>query len=277
MDYHEVEISVTPLIPGVDIVISELAEQGYESFVEISTGVQAYIPSKDFNEEALKTLPILKDDAFKISYNVKFIKEQNWNETWEKGFQPIIIKDCIVRAPFHKLPKEFKYDILIEPKMAFGTGHHETTALMIECMLSLDLNNKTVLDMGCGTSVLAILAEKLGASDILAIDVEEWAVKNSLENISLNNAHKIKVLQGDASVLGKTHFNTILANINRNVLLKDIQLYEKVLLDNGELLLSGFFDTDIDKISKAANDCGLKLKKQDTRNGWAQLYFTKGS
>lgn len=277
MDYLELNCKVEPLYPGVEILISELAEIGFESFVETESGVLAYIPVKDFDKERLAGINSLAStDDFKVSYSDKVIPDQNWNSAWESNYNPIVVSDkCIVRAPFHSKDEAFLYDIIIEPKMSFGTGHHETTSLMLEDMLETGIKGAKVLDMGCGTSVLAILASKMGAESVVAIDIEEWAYNNSIENVLKNKAPNISVLRGNSDILAEQKFNVILANINRNVLLKDIEVYSKSLNQNGELLLSGFFESDIPAIKSKAETFDLKLVKQQSKNNWAQLHFLK--
>jgi len=274
MDYIELACEVQPRQPASEILIAELADLGFESFVETDNGFLAYIPAPEFNENRVKETIAnsqLTSELKKLHWN--FIKDQNWNEQWEKSYDPIIIDNCIVRAPFHKPEKKFQFDIVIEPKMSFGTGHHATTSLMIEAMLDLNFEDTNVLDMGCGTSVLAILASMKGAKSVLAVDIEEWAYQNSLENAKQNKCDNITVLMGDSSVLEAKKFNVILANINRNVLLKDIPVYVNSLLKSGKLLLSGFFETDIPLLKQKAEAEGLVFNKQKLKNEWAMLEF----
>ena len=276
MDYAELNFIVTPKNPGVEILIAELAEIGFESFVETDNGVLAYIPDISYSEQKIQALEILRTDVAIFDYSFKLIKAQNWNAVWESSFKPILVNDiCVVRAPFHAPVKDVKYDIVIEPKMAFGTGHHETTYLMMEKLLNIDVKTDHVLDMGCGTAVLAILASKLGAAEITAIDNDEWAYNNSLENTLKNEASGIKVLLGDAKLLPGKKFNLILANINRNILLQDMPFYIDSLESKGSLLMSGFFTTDIPVIQKKAEDSGLFFVEQRHKNNWALLHFIK--
>lgn len=276
MDYIEVNFTVSPKNPGADILTAELGEIGFDSFVETDQGVLAYIPNENFSEEKIKELILFLDKIAIFQYAFKLIKAQNWNAVWESSFEPIIVSDkCVVRAPFHVLDKEFDFDIIIEPKMSFGTGHHETTFLMMEMMLDMDLKNQSVLDMGCGTAVLAVLAQKLGAKEILAIDNDEWARNNALENILKNNAPDIKVLLGNANELRGKYFNTIFANINRNILLEDMCVYVETLQPKGNLLMSGFFTTDVPLIKAKAEALGLTLVEQRHKNNWTMLNFVK--
>lgn len=272
LGYH---FEVSPQIPGVEILIAELGEAGFESFVETPKGLSAYIQHKDYHHAILDSIQILNNSQFKISFQKEDIEPVNWNAAWEQNFRPILVNQlCAVRAPFHP-KKETKYDIIIEPKMSFGTGHHETTHMMIEFLLQSDLDQKTVLDMGCGTGVLAILAEKKGASYIDAIDVDEWCYKNTLENIQRNSCQNISVAQGDAGVLKGKHYDVIIANINRNVLLQDISTYATCLNSKGLLFLSGFYSNDKSKIQQVCESNCLSLEGQISKNDWIALKFIK--
>ena len=270
MKYTELEI--TKIEDGIssEIVIAFLAEIGYDSFSEIDSGLKAYIVSNKFDES------LLKEIISKISFEYLFseIKDQNWNAVWESNFEAVVIADrCIVRAPFHKADKKYEMDIIIEPRMSFGTAHHETTEMMIEWTLETDLKNKTVLDMGCGTGILAIIASKKGASEVVAIDNDEWAYNNSLENIQRNNTTDIDVYQGDASLLGNKKYDIIFANINRNILLEDLPVYVNCLNQNGMIFLSGFYESDIEVIEELANRLQLKIASIKLKNGWASVCF----
>ncbi|TJY37273.1 50S ribosomal protein L11 methyltransferase [Pontimicrobium aquaticum] len=265
--------TVEPTNQGVEILIAELGYAGFESFVETEKGVTAYIQKDDWNEAILDNVYILKSHEFKISYTFEDIEQTNWNEEWEKNFKPIVVDDvCTVRAPFHDNPKT-KYDIVIEPKMSFGTGHHETTHMMIQHILKNDFTNKSVLDMGCGTGVLAILAEMKGATKIDAIDIDNWCYLNSLENIERNNSKHISVFEGDASLLKNKTYDVIIANINRNILLADMHVYATCLHKNGQLFLSGFYKHDIPIIEEECSKYGLKLEESLERNNWVSLKF----
>jgi ribosomal protein L11 methyltransferase len=265
--------TVTPLEPGVEILIAELGYAGFESFVETEKGVTAYIQKEEWNERILDSIEILKSEEFEISYDFEDIEQTNWNEEWEKNFNPIVVdKRCAVRAPFHD-KFDTEYDIIIEPKMSFGTGHHETTHMMIQHILNYDFKDKTVLDMGCGTGVLAILAEMRGATSLEAIDIDNWCYINSLENVERNNCKNITVLEGEASLLKNKKFDVIIANINRNILLEDIKTYTACLNENGSLFLSGFYKDDIPFIAKECELYGLKEANQYERNNWVALQF----
>ncbi|MCK7591374.1 50S ribosomal protein L11 methyltransferase [Subsaxibacter sp. CAU 1640] len=271
--YIGYQFKVNPLQPAVEILIAELGYAGFESFVETEDGVTAYIQKNEWNTDILKDIDILKSEEFQISYTFEEIEQTNWNEEWEKNFNPIIVDDvCSVRAPFHPKP-DTKYDIVIEPKMSFGTGHHETTHLMIQHILKNDFTNKSVLDMGCGTGVLAILAEMKGAKPIDAIDYDNWCYVNSLENVERNNCKHITVLEGDAALLDGRSYDIIIANINRNILLNDMATYVKSLNQNGMLFLSGFYNDDIPIIEAECNKHNLKLVESLEKNNWVALKF----
>ncbi len=258
---------------AIDILVAELGQVGFESFTENPDGVEAYIQKADWNAGLLDDIQILQSEEVTFSYDVKEIEQVNWNEEWEKNFEPIVVADQVsVRAPFHKNPG-LKYDIVIEPKMSFGTGHHETTHLMIQHLMDLDLHGKKVLDMGCGTGILAIFAEMKGAAAIDAIDIDHWCYENSLENVERNDCHHISVFEGDASLLKPAAYDVIIANINRNILLKDMTVYAASLKENGLLFLSGFYIEDIEKINESAESNGLQLDKKLQRNNWVGLKY----
>jgi ribosomal protein L11 methyltransferase len=267
------DFKVSPLNPGVEILIAELGYAGFESFVETQDGVTAYIQKSDWQQTILDHIQILKSDEFNITYNFEDIEQTNWNETWEQNFHPIQIDDlCTVRAPFHEQPKT-GLDIIIEPKMSFGTGHHETTHLMIQYLLNEELDHKTVLDMGCGTGVLAILAEKLGAYAVDAIDIDSWSYENSLENVARNHCSQIAVYKGNSHLLSGRNYDLIIANINRNVLLEDIPIYSQSLNSGGTLLLSGFYENDISLIKTVCAEHMLNLAETRIRGEWVALKF----
>lgn len=273
MTYIEYNFTLNPVNPTAEILMAELGYAGFESFVETNSGLQAYIQKEDWSEDILDDVYILNSDEFEISYSKKEIAKVNWNAEWEKSFFPIVVNNiCTVRAPFHEKPNT-EYDIIIEPKMSFGTGHHETTFMMIKHMLQVDFKDKVVLDMGCGTGVLAILAQKLGAQEVTAIDIDNWCYKNSIENVEKNNCNSIKVLEGDASLLVSKQFDVILANINRNILLDDLLTYIENLNKDGILILSGFYDNDIHSIQEVCEQHLLKLIGTIEKNKWVSLKF----
>jgi ribosomal protein L11 methyltransferase len=266
---------VQPVQPGVEILIAELGYAGFESFVETEEGVTAYIQKKDYHDKILNDIQILDSEEFDISFTSEEIEQVNWNQEWEKNFNPIIVDDkCSVRAPFHEKP-DTEFDIIIEPKMSFGTGHHETTHMMIQHILKNDFEGKTVLDMGCGTGVLAILAEMKGAKPLDAIDFDNWCYLNSLENVERNSCKHITVVEGDASLLSGRHYDIVIANINRNILLNDIETYVKTLNEEGLLFLSGFYSEDIPIIKAECNKQDLVHVETLKRNNWVALKFKK--
>ena len=273
--YIEYNFTVSPKEPATEILIAELGEIGFESFVENEDGVTAYIQKQDWNAQILAPLFILNSDEFSIQYKQNEVAQTNWNEEWEKNFSPIQVDDLVsIRAPFHENPN-LKYDIVIEPKMSFGTGHHETTHMMVQHLLTLELKNKKVLDMGCGTGILAIFAEMKGANPIDAIDIDNWCYENSLENVSRNNCTNISVFEGDAALLTHKKYEVIIANINRNILLKDMKVYTDCLAKDGVLLLSGFYSEDIPVIDKEVSKYNLSMSSQINRNNWVALKYIK--
>ena len=271
--YIAYTFTITPKEPATEILIAELGSVGFESFVENENGLIAYIQQVDWNEHMLDDIYALKSDEFSISFKKELIEQTNWNKEWEKNFNPIQVDDLVsIRAPFHENPN-LEYDIVIEPKMSFGTGHHETTHMMIQHLLDLDLNNKKVLDMGCGTGILAIFAEMKGAQPIDAIDIDSWCYENSVENCERNHCTHISVYEGDASLLKNKKYDLVIANINRNILLNDIQIYSSCLNDKGVLLLSGFYKEDIPIIDAETSKYNLRLDKNIVRNNWVALKY----
>jgi len=260
---------------GSEILVAQLGEKAFESFIETETGISAYVQKDLWTQTILEDIQILNNPEFRIVYTFEEIEQVNWNEEWEKNFEPIEVDStCYVRAPFHEKTNA-KYDIVIEPKMSFGTGHHETTHMMIQHILETDFTNKKTLDMGCGTAILAILAEMKGAQPIDAIDIDNWCYLNSIENAERNNCNHISVYEGDASLLVGKKYDIIIANINRNILLNDMQHYVDCLNDNGILFLSGFYTEDIPVISESCTSKGLNYVKQFERNNWVALKFVK--
>ena len=271
LGYHFI---VEPKELGIEILVAELGEKPFESFIETEFGVTAYIQKDLWSEDVLEDIFILNSPEFTISYTIEEIEQVNWNEEWEKNFEPIDVDGiCHVRAPFH--PKtEAQYDIVIEPKMSFGTGHHETTHMMIQHLLDTDITGKKTLDMGCGTAILAILSEMKGAQPIDAIDIDNWCYLNSIENAERNNCTHISVYEGDASLLPGKKYDVIIANINRNILLNDMQQYVRCLNPKGLLFLSGFYTEDIPAIDACCTNLGLSLQKTLERNNWVSLKYS---
>ena len=275
MGYIEVCYKLEPLLPAREILYAELGDRGFEAFEDTLNGVKAYIKKEKFSKSLLKDLNIRRIEGQKIEVDIITIANQNWNALWESNFDPIVINsNCIIRAPFHAVSK-VEYDIIISPQMSFGTGHHETTFLMSKELFSIDLKSIDLLDMGSGTGVLGILAEKLGAKHVKAIDIEEGAFLNTINNCKLNNTKNIIVEKGDSKLLYDSLFDVILANINKNILLQDMSVYSNCLKVDGKLLLSGFFTTDIDELRNAASNNGLKFVKMQEKNNWAMLMLEK--
>lgn len=277
MEYTKVIFSIEPNTEiAREILMAELAEFDFDSFEETESGLNAYIPTESFNPNDVDSLYLMSNPEFKIAYTSELMPDKNWNETWEKYFfNPIIISDkCVVKSPFHKEVPAAEFEILIEPKMAFGTGHHSTTGLMMKHILEIDFSGKSVLDMGCGTGILGILCAKKNAATVLGIDIEEWAYNNCLENIEMNHVNNMTVKCGDAGLLGDQTYDIILANINRNILLEDISKYTKVLNPNGILLLSGFYTQDIEAINEVCENNRLIKNSQKEDNNWVALAYT---
>ena len=276
MKYFEVTFSVNPCNEtATDILSALIAETGFESFVECEGGMQAYVQQSLFDEDALKNIivefPIPETE---ITYTITEPEDKDWNEEWEKNFfQPIVIEDrCVIHSTFHKDYPKAEYDIVINPQMAFGTGHHETTSSILGELLDADLKGKSVLDMGCGTSILAILASMRGADPVTAIDIDDWCVNNSRDNIALNNINNITVELGDASLLeGRKPFDVIIANINRNILLNDMAAYTACMHKGSEIYMSGFYVQDIDAIRSKGESLGLKFVHYREKNNWAAV------
>jgi ribosomal protein L11 methyltransferase len=268
--YH---FTIEPKELGSEILIAELGEKAFESFTETANGVSAFVQKDLWDEMILNDIQILQSEEFTIDYIFEEIEQVNWNEEWEKNFEAINVDgNCHVRAPFH--PKtNAEYDIVIEPKMSFGTGHHETTHMMIQHLLEMDVAGMKTLDMGCGTAILAILAEMKGALPIDAIDIDNWCYLNSIENAERNKCIHISVYEGDAALLQGKKYDLIIANINRNILLNDMQSYVDCLNTNGTLLLSGFYQEDTPFIDTSCTEKGLTFVKKLERNNWASLKF----
>ena len=273
-NYLEFNFKIEPLQPWNEILMAELIEIGFDSFTEEHEGILAYIQKETFKEEELKEVHLLQNPEIKISYTFQEMPNINWNEEWEKNFSPINVEDKVsIRAEFHG-NQNLPHEIIIQPKMSFGTGHHATTYLMIQQMLDMNFENKTVLDMGCGTSVLAIFAKQQGAGKTVAIDIDEWSVENSIENAARNSV-ELEISQGTAENLGSENFDIILANINRNILISDIPTYVSVLNSGGQLLLSGLCFFDVDDILEVCTAQNLTLQKKLQREEWVSLLLEK--
>ena len=270
LGYH---FSVEPKELGSEILIAELGEKAFESFIETEAGFSAFVQKSLWTADIMNDIYILENPEFKISYTFEEIEQVNWNKEWEKNFEAIDVEvNCHVRAHFH--PKtNAEFDIIIEPKMSFGTGHHETTHMMIQHLLEIDVTGMKALDMGCGTAILAILAEMKGAQPIDAIDIDNWCYLNSIENAERNNCKHITVYEGDAALLKGKKYDLIIANINRNILLNDMQAYVDCLNPKGTILFSGFYTEDIPFIDASCTEKGLTFVKKLERNNWVSLKY----
>ncbi len=272
--YIEIECQVTPVEPWADLLIAALGEIGFESFEKTDSGFLAYVAHSDYDLESTRQVLQTYSDHCAVSFSSKEIEATNWNADWEKNFSPITVGERIhVRAPFHPA-SDSEYEIVIEPKMSFGTGHHQTTHLMLEHLLELDVRDKDVLDMGSGTAVLAIMACMRGARKATAIDIDEWCGENGLENAQRNGVENIQVIVGTADQLPTTpEFDVIIANINRNVLLEDLSAYVACLRPGGAVLLSGFYESDLEIISERAQEFGLVYQGRKSRDTWVAVKF----
>ncbi|MGL4598872.1 MAG: 50S ribosomal protein L11 methyltransferase [Bacteroidia bacterium] len=276
MDYIELTFRLSPRLPAADILVCELADLGFESFVDTPTGFQAFIAADHWDQTAVSACIIEHAALGEIHWEQKHVPAQNWNAVWESEFQPVLVGDsCVIRAPFHPKPEGVTFDLIIQPQMSFGTGHHETTFLMVQKLLTMDLVGRSLMDYGSGTGVLAILAALRGAAPVSAIDIEENAVLNARENAANNNVAFISVEQGDKSRLSGLMFDVILANINRNVLLDSFQACAQSLNSGGHLLLSGFFHTDIPALETAAAVHGFSKSDEARKSEWALLHLVR--
>jgi ribosomal protein L11 methyltransferase len=282
MKYIEVNITLGQNDPFRDLLVDALGNEGpYDSFVETPDGLKAYVQESLFDEAWLKGQIEEMRTLTGCTYTFEALPDKNWNEEWEKQHTPVLVeaeggKKVWVRAPFHEHRDDVDYEIEIEPKMSFGTAHHPTTHLMLSYLTELDIAGRKVLDMGCGTAVLAILAKKCGADYVEAIDIDEWAYNNALENAQRNGV-KITVRIGDATLLGDRRFDLIIANINRNILLADMAAYASVLQPGGTLLLSGFYESDVPVLQQHAESLGLRLDQQKVRQSWTALKMQKAA
>ena len=277
MDYLELSIKIPENTEiGSDICVAELNEAGFESYQVNDWGLNAYIPEHLFDPAVVDQLSISNMPGFgKIEFTKKIIREVNWNKEWESNYDPVEVDSfCYVRSPFHNSSDKHKYEIIIEPKMSFGTGHHSTTWLVIKMMSGLDLDGKNVLDVGCGTGVLGILAAKMGCRSVTGVDIDEWAYNNSLENIKTNEIDNFKLVHGTVNDL-ENKFGIILANITRNILLQDLEKYAGLCSDKASLILSGFYNEDIEVLKTEAARHGFKFLDSNLKNNWAVILFTR--
>ena len=276
MPYTELIIELETMQPFADILVARLNEINYETFSLEENILKCYIKTSLIQKNDTIDIILSLSQQTKINYSFKDIEKKNWNANWEQSFSPVKINShCIIRADFHKEDKNIKHEIIITPKMSFGTGHHETTFLMLNEIFNINVSKLNILDMGSGTGVLSILSSKLGAKTILAIDIDEWAYENSIENSLLNNTNNIKFLKGDISLIENKNFDCVLANINRNIILRDLVKYYKLLINGGKLLISGFLVEDFDLVYKKINKIGFKLINKKNKNKWLMLHLEK--
>ena len=276
MKYIEVDIEIEKSEVFSDIVVARLNEIEFETFLENENGVRCYIQAILFDKKKLD-IELDKIKKFtKLNFNINHVAQKNWNEEWEKNFKPVQINsNCLIRSEFHKNNGNFKDEIIITPKMSFGTGHHETTFLMINELYNLDLNDKSILDMGSGTGVLSIVASKNGAKQVVGIDIDEWAFQNSIDNAKLNNTENISFLHGDIKLIENQDFDIILANINRNIIEKDIEEYYNLLSDKGDLLISGFLVEDVDFIINLSINNRFNVINKKNKGQWSMVHLRK--
>jgi len=277
MNFIEVSFSIEPYTTeNEEILIALLSNNKFDSFWQTNAGLKAYILKSKFNHDSLKTLCNNIHDLFKVNFKYTELEKIDWNTEWEKTFDFITIDGrCVIKAPFHNNVPKLEYEIIIEPKMSFGTGHHSTTFLMIEHLLETNLENLNILDMGCGTGVLAILSSQKKAKSVTAIDIDEWSYKNTIENCKVNKCNNIKVLLGGSEVIPNENYDVILANINRNILLDNFQYYNKHLVKNGILIISGFLETDTDVLISKAKEYNLHSQTIKTKNDWVAIKLIK--
>jgi len=276
MEYTEIDIRLKPVVPFADILVARLNEIEFESYCEDEAGVKAYVQTHLLDENAVKEIINEVARLCELSFTITKVKQENWNKKWENNFEPVHINDkCVIRAHFHAAFPDLEHEIIITPKMSFGTGHHETTSLVMNEMFGIDFTDKSVLDMGSGTGVLAILAAKLGATSLVGIDFDEWAHENALENAEINAISTISFIHGDADAIGDSTFDIILANINRNIILQDIATYVKAMNTKSEIIFSGFLKEDIPLILEKSEQLGLELVVLKNKNKWQMLHLKK--
>ena len=276
MEYTEVDIRLKQVNPFADILVASFNEIEFESYCEDETGVKAYVQTHLLDEIAVKEIINEVANLCELSFTITKVKQENWNKKWENNFEPVHINDkCVIRAHFHAAFPDIEHEIIITPKMSFGTGHHETTSLVMNEMFGIDFTDKSVLDMGSGTGVLAILAAKLGATSLIGIDFDEWAYENAVENAEINAISTISFINGDANAIGDATFDIILANINRNIILQDIATYVKAMNAKSEIIFSGFLKKDIPLILEKSEQLGLELVVSKHKNKWQMLHLKK--
>jgi len=277
MKYVRCILELEPLQPATDIFIASLSELGFESFEETEKGLKAYIQEPQWDEAAFLGIPFFHNEAWKVNSRWEIVEPENWNAVWERDYKPIHVRDrCMVRAPFHPQPLGVEFDIVISPKMSFGTGHHQTTRLMLDYLLDLNVAGASVLDVGTGTGVLAILCGLKGAQHITGIDIDPWSVENAVENAERNGQNEIEVLEGSMDRVSGRQFDVVLANINRNALTEMMAAFSGVLREGGRLLISGFYQEDLPSLQQKAAEHGLVYGSFRVSDLWTAAYFEKG-
>ena len=272
-NFISVNFRVSPIYPGVEILIAELSLLEFEMFEEIESGLIAYIHSRNFNKKTLSKIKLLKSSEFNITYSIQTIEDKNWNKEWEKNFDKVKIGDnCVIRAPFHKASKK-EYEIVIMPEMSFGTGHHETTQLMIENILDSDLTGLNVCDVGSGTGILSILSEKKGAKRVDAVDIDLRCYKNSLENLKRNKCSKVYVQHSSSDILLQNKYDLILCNINLNHLIDNFQNFDKISIQNTHLIVSGFYKNDLDQVNAELKKNNFDFIDFIEKNNWVSSKY----
>ena len=274
------KVKISPAEPWTDILVAQLAELGFDSFVSTEDGVEAYADSSIGVPEEIITQTFLDEEIEGVTstYTIEILPFKNWNEVWESDFEPVFVEDKVsILAPFHSPDLAFGLSIIIQPQMSFGTGHHQTTWMMVKALMELESIPSKLLDMGTGTGVLAIVAEKIGVSDILAVDIESWSVENTIENAQRNRCNSIRALEADIDGVSEAEFDVILANINKNVLKRHFESYYNLLVSNGTLVISGFFESDVEELKKVAEEIGFAYDIVLTKETWAALKFKKNN
>lgn len=276
MDYIELEFQITPRQPWHEILTSELAVVGFESFTEIDDTLQAYIPANDYDPKTINNIIDKYQKEISISFKKKLIPSQNWNAQWESDFKPVMVDSrLVIKAPFHEIEEDYDIEIEIQPQMSFGTGHHNTTWLLSKVLLAKNIKDKNVLDVGTGTGILAVLAKKLGAKSVLGTEIDQGSFENALENLKRNNCDDIPVVLGDIDKVEPQEFGVIIANINKNVLKSHMKTYSDLAKKKGVLLLSGFFTADAEELIEYASDFNFKHEETYSKDEWCVLEFTK--
>jgi ribosomal protein L11 methyltransferase len=274
------KVKISPAEPWTDILVAQLAELGFDSFVSTEDGVEAYADSSIGVPEEIIAQTFLDEEIEGVTstYTIEILPFKNWNEVWESDFEPVFVEDKVsILAPFHSPDLASGLSVIIQPQMSFGTGHHQTTWMMVKALMELESIPSKLLDMGTGTGVLAIVAEKIGVSDILAVDIESWSVENTIENAQRNRCNSIRALEADIDGVSEAEFDVILANINKNVLKRHFESYYNLLVSNGTLVISGFFESDVEELKKVAEEIGFAYDIVLTKETWAALKFKKNN